>query len=125
MCSCNNICCCCLSQCSNMTWVLDVVISNIKLAEHLLKYFPISKILENSYLVLETPFISKVIIINKMEALFFYFLFIHYLLGYLVVSHGWLSQSFPVYGISTHQLVIQARKLEVSFNSYYIFTTSN
>lgn len=36
-------------------------------------------------------------------------------LGYLVFSYGWLSQSFPVYGISTHQLVIQARKLEVSF----------
>lgn len=64
-----------------MTGVLDVVISNIKLAEHLLKYFPISKILENSFLVLETPFISKVTIINKMEALFFYFLFTHYLLG--------------------------------------------
>ena len=60
-----------------------------------------------------------------MEALSFYFLFLHYLLGYLVFSHGWLSQSFPVYGISAHQLVIQARKLEVSFNSYYIFTTSN
>lgn len=108
---------CCLGQSATRPgWRQSI--SQVHRAEYLLTHFPVSNLLGNSLLVLESPSLSEVIVTDRSEGP-------HSLLCLtpclmlpqrLVFPQAWFAQSCPISGDGTsiHQLVTQARKSEVS-----------